>query len=121
MSRAKLPFDYRQTAGFYVSSLAKTSGDITINEDVVIDGPFEGSVHTSGLCEIAENGIFDGEIHARAVTILGSFEGRCHAQDNIDVKKSSKIKGYLTAPLIGIESGTEIDAHVKQPIRQRLA
>jgi cytoskeletal protein CcmA (bactofilin family) len=115
MPANKLPFDYRHNAGVYLSSLVTSQGSFDIQEDIVINGEFRGEVKTTGFCEISENGLVTGDIDARMITILGSIDGTCRAKDNIDVKKSAKVKGHLIAPAISIESGAQIDARCKQP------
>ena len=115
MSTSKLPFDYRHNAGVYLSSLVTSKGSFDVQDDVVIDGEFEGTIQTAGFCEISENGKITGDIVARTITILGSVTGDCNAKDSIDVKKSSKVKGQLVAPSISIEAGAQINIRGRQP------
>lgn len=114
MLNKKSPFDYRQSAGMYFSSLASIEGRLNEHEDIVIDGRFTGTITTQGFCEISENGVFEGELTARSITILGQTDGELNGTDSIVVKKSAKIKGFYRTPKISIESGAEVDARVKQ-------
>lgn len=115
MSTSKLPFDYRHNAGVYLSSLVTGRGSFDIQDDIIIDGAFEGKVQTTGFCEISENGKVTGDIEARTITILGCVDGNCYAKDSIDVKKSAKVKGQLIAPSISIEAGSQINIRGKHP------
>ncbi len=115
MPAKRSPFDYRQTAGFYFSALAKIEGKIREQEDIVIDGEYTGEITTNGFCEISENGKLNGSIEARNVTLLGVVDGEVSGRDSIVVKKSAKIRGVLLTPRISIDAGSEIDARIKQP------
>lgn len=115
MPAKKSPFDYRQTVGYYFSALAKVEGNLHEQEDIVIDGIFNGEISTTGFCEISENGQFVGTLHAHNVTLIGSSDGEVIAKDSIVVKKSATIKGVLRTPRISIDAGADIDARVKRP------
>lgn len=118
MPAKRSPFDYRQTVGFYFSALTKTEGIIREQEDIVIDGEFNGEVNTSGSCEISENGNLHGSIKAHNITILGIIDGEVNAKNSIVVKKSAKTRGTLITPKISIDSGAQIDARIK-PLTQK--
>ncbi|MBP9827128.1 polymer-forming cytoskeletal protein [Candidatus Saccharibacteria bacterium] len=117
MLEKQRPFDYRHAAGFYFSALAQVSGSIVETEDIVIDGNFQGTISTTGFCEISENGVVDGSITARSITIFGSCKGEITAQDTVVVKKSATINGSIFTPYIDIEGGADINARIKKPIR----
>ena len=114
MPRAKLAFDYRYTAGIYISGDASGDVDIHSTDDVVIDSTIKGTIHTTGFCEIAENAEFTGDITARSIAIFGTVIGNCDADDIIDVKKSSKIKGVYRSLYINIERGSIVEARILQ-------
>jgi|GEM_PF-3851490 len=112
MPRNKLPFDYRFTAGIYIAGAV--SGKVTINNsyDVVIDTTLEGSITTSGFCEIAENGNFTGDIITRSLTIYGKTNGENTGFERIDAKKSAYLTGRYQTPNISLEAGSVIDARI---------
>lgn len=113
MPAKKSPFDYRQTAGFFFSALTKVEGNLNEQEDIVVDGSFDGDINTVGFCEIAENGQFKGTVQARSLTIIGGCEGEIIAKDSIVVKKSATVRGVIRSTRIGIDTGANIDARIK--------
>lgn len=117
MPAKQSPFDYRQTAGFYFSAMAKVEGEMVEHEDIVIDCQFNGKIQTSGFCEISENSNLQGEIKAKGITILGNADGEFYGQDNIAVKKSAKIRGILITPKISIDSGAQVNARIKSSVK----
>lgn len=118
MPAKRSPFDYRQMAGFYFSANTEVKGNLNETEDVIVDGGFEGNIATTGFCEITENGLLKGNLTARSATILGTTDGEIATHENLVVKKSSNIHGYVITPKISIESGAIVNARIKQPTHQ---
>lgn len=112
MANNKLPFDYRTNAAIYLSAFVTGSVHIDSTEDVVIDATISGTVTTTGFCEITENGIFEGDIHARTLQIFGVTNGEQTANDTIQIKRSAKIRGLYTSPVIHIEPGSIVNARI---------
>ncbi len=112
--KKKHPFDYRQTAGFYFSSHTKVQGDLHESEDIVIDGTFMGNLSTDGFCEISENGYLHGDIEARSLTIFGKLAGNATAINQVVVKKSATVRGYVRTPQIEIEPGADVEVRIKR-------
>ncbi|QQS27113.1 polymer-forming cytoskeletal protein [bacterium] len=113
MPTKRSPFDYRQTASFYFSALAKVEGQLNEQEDIVIDGEFIGRIQTGGFCEISENGNFQGDLKAKSITILGNSDGEIHGEDTVVVKKSAKVHGIIITPRISVDAGAQVDARIK--------
>jgi len=118
MPAKRSPFDYRQMAGFYFSANTEVKGNLNETEDVIVDGRFDGNIVTTGFCEITENGVLKGNLTARNATILGTTDGEIATHENLVVKKSSNIHGYVITPKISIESGAIVNARIKQPAHQ---
>ena len=112
MARNKLPFDYRAQAGVFLSSFVEGTISLSTQEDVVIDATLSGKILTSGFCEITENGSFDGDITSRSVTVYGSCSGDVAAKNTIEIKRSAKIKGLYSSPVIHIEPGAVVNARI---------
>lgn len=105
-------------AGFYFSADTEVKGNLNETEDVIVDGKFDGNILTTGFCEITENGILKGNLTARNATLLGTTDGEIVTNENLVVKKSSNIHGYVITPKVSIESGAIVNARIKQPAHQ---
>ncbi len=81
-------------------------GELSANEDLVIEGQFEGTVNLQDHClTVGTNGKVKAEIQARQVIILGSVNGNVNARDKIEVRRSGNVTGDLTSASISIEEG----------------
>jgi len=81
-------------------------GEITGNEDLLIDGSVDG------LVQIADRNLTFGitarvaaDIVAGEVVIYGQVKGNVHAAGRIEIKKEGSVTGDLTTPQILIEDG----------------
>ncbi len=81
-------------------------GELSANEDLLIEGQFEGTVNLQDHClTVGANGKVKAEIHARQVVILGSVNGNVNAREKIEVRRSGNVIGDLTAASVSIEEG----------------
>jgi cytoskeletal protein CcmA (bactofilin family) len=81
-------------------------GEMSANEDLLIEGQFEGTVNLQDHClTIGSNGKVKAEIQARQVIILGSVNGNVNAREKIEVRRSGNVTGDLTSASIAIEEG----------------
>jgi len=81
-------------------------GELSADEDLVIEGQFEGTVNLQDHClTVGPNGKVKAEIEARQVVILGSVNGNVNAREKIEVRRSGNVTGDLTSASISIEEG----------------
>jgi cytoskeletal protein CcmA (bactofilin family) len=81
-------------------------GELSANEDLVIDGQFEGTVNLQDHClTVGANGKVKAEIQARQVVIYGAVNGNVNAREKIEVRRSGNVTGDLTSASISIEEG----------------
>lgn len=81
-------------------------GELSANEDLIIEGQFEGTVNLQDHClTVGSNGKVKAEIQARQVVILGSVNGNVSARDKIEVRQTGNVTGDLTSASISIEEG----------------
>jgi cytoskeletal protein CcmA (bactofilin family) len=97
-------------------------GDVTGEEDLVIQGRVEGKVDLAQHnVTVGANGRIKANIFGRSVTVEGEVEGDLHAEEHIAIRKSGKVHGNVSAPRVTIEDGAmfkgTIDMERKPPAR----
>jgi cytoskeletal protein CcmA (bactofilin family) len=81
-------------------------GDVTGEEDLVIQGRVEGKVDLAQHnVTVGANGRIKANIFGRSVTVEGEVEGDLHAEEQIAIRKSGKVRGNVSAPRVTIEDG----------------
>ena len=81
-------------------------GEISGNEDLVIEGSVEG------LIQLGEHKLTVGtwakvtaDIVAREIVVYGTVKGKLQAKNRIEIKKDGSVNGDLTTARIVIEDG----------------
>ncbi len=81
-------------------------GELTGNEDLVVDGEVEGSIALRGqTLTVGPNGRVRANIEARTVVLYGRVDGDIHATDRVDLRKSASLAGNIATARISIEDG----------------
>jgi cytoskeletal protein CcmA (bactofilin family) len=81
-------------------------GEISGNEDLLIDGSVEGLVQLDERkLTIGASAKVTADIIAREVVVYGTVKGNLRAKDRIEIKKDGSVNGDLTTARIMIEDG----------------
>src|SRR5438093_10984865 len=81
-------------------------GEISGNEDLLIDGSVEGLVQLDERkLTIGATAKVTADIIAREVVVYGNVKGNLRAKDRIEIKKDGSVNGDLTTARIMIEDG----------------
>jgi cytoskeletal protein CcmA (bactofilin family) len=87
-------------------------GELSAQEDLVIQGSVEGSItHTQSLT-IGTDGTMKGDIRARVIVIDGKVEGDLFATESINIRATAKVKGNVFAPRVAIQDGAFFQGQV---------
>ncbi|MGA7918020.1 MAG: polymer-forming cytoskeletal protein [Candidatus Acidiferrales bacterium] len=89
-----------------LGSSLHVKGEITGNEDLLIDGSVEGLVQLEDRkLTVGASAKVTADVIAREVVIYGNVKGNLRARDRIEIKKDGSVVGDLTTARISIEDG----------------
>ena len=97
------------------SVLGKTlvfKGELSADEDLILQGRVEGSIHHSQSLTVGVDGVVVGDIHARSILIEGTVEGDLHGEASVLVSATAKVRGNIVAPRVGITEGANFNGSV---------
>jgi cytoskeletal protein CcmA (bactofilin family) len=81
-------------------------GDVTGDEDLLIQGRIEGSVDLEKhAVTVGPEGDVKASIRGRIVTIEGSVKGNLTATEQIILRSSARVQGDIAAPRVVLEDG----------------
>jgi cytoskeletal protein CcmA (bactofilin family) len=81
-------------------------GDVTGEEDLLIQGRVEGKVDLAQHnVTVGANGRIKANIFGRSVMVEGEVDGDLHAEEQIAIRKSGRVRGNVSAPRVTIEDG----------------
>jgi cytoskeletal protein CcmA (bactofilin family) len=86
---------------------AKTTvkGELTGDEDVLVEGAIEGQVRISRDLRVAASGSVRANIEANSVIVSGEVLGDCTAAVRVDIQATGRLTGNIRAPKIVIAEG----------------
>ena len=81
-------------------------GDVSGDEDLLIEGRVEGTVSLmKSRSTVGSNGHVMATVNAKSLNIEGSMEGDVNAGENVVLSSSGKMQGNIKAPRIRLEDG----------------
>lgn len=86
---------------------AKTlvKGEISGEEDVLIEGSVEGHVRVQREVRVGPGGVVKATLEAQSITVSGEVSGDCIAQSRVEIQASGRVTGNIRAPKIIIAEG----------------
>ncbi len=89
-------------------------GDLTGNEDMVIEGQVEGKVDLpNNQLTVGANGKVKAEIHAKGVVIVGHVEGNIFGLERIEIQATGRVEGDVTAPKLVVAEGAQLNGAIQ--------
>lgn len=81
-------------------------GDVTGDEDLLIQGRVEGSVElTNHVVTIGAEGEVKASVSGRVVIVEGTVEGDIRSEEQVVLRASARVRGDITAPRLVLEDG----------------
>ena len=86
---------------------AKTviKGEITGDEDVVVDGNVEGQIRITRDLRVGAGGVVKATVEAASIIVSGEIIGDCLATSRVEIQATGKLTGNIRAPKIVIAEG----------------
>jgi cytoskeletal protein CcmA (bactofilin family) len=97
----------------------KFKGELTANEDLLIQGQIEGSInHTSNLT-IGKEGKLKANVKAEHISIEGSVDGDLGGSKAVVVKESADVKGNIYSPVVTLREGSKFNGSIDMTGKER--
>ena len=89
-------------------------GDLTGNEDMVIEGQVEGKVDLpNNQLTVGANGNVKAEIHAKGVVIVGHVVGNVVGLERVEIQATGQVEGDVSAPKLSVAEGAQLNGAIK--------
>ena len=90
----------------------KFKGELTANEDLVIQGRINGSInHTSNLT-IGTEGKLKADVKAEHITIEGEVDGDLEGNSSVVVKDTANVTGNIYSPTVTLHEGSKFNGRI---------
>jgi cytoskeletal protein CcmA (bactofilin family) len=88
-------------------------GELTAEEDVILQGRVEGSIRHARSLIIGTDGSVLGDVYANHLTVEGLVEGDLHCSEAVLVRATAQVRGNIFAPRVGIMEGALFNGRVE--------
>ena len=88
-------------------------GDLTGDEDLVIQGRVEGEVRLAkNSVTVGKNGQVRADIHGHSIHVEGEVRGNLHGQQEVVIHASGRVQGNIIAPRVTLENGSKFKGSI---------
>ena len=95
-----------------IGANARFVGDLSGDEDILVNGRFEGKISVERDVTVGPSGDLEGEIRARSVVVGGKVRGQVLAKARAELLGSAVVQGSVQAPKIVIAEGAQLEGSV---------
>ena len=88
-----------------LSKKVNIKGEIEGNEDLHIEGRFEGAIRITGNVFVGQTGVVDADIEADNIVIQGQIHGNVLARKQLEIQARGQLIGDCKAQSIDIKEG----------------
>ncbi len=94
-------------------------GEISGDEDLVIQGTVKGRISLKESLIIEGSGVVEADIETQNVEIAGRVTGNIVASDKVELKTDCRVVGDIKAPRILIADGASFKGNVDMDVKER--
>ena len=106
-------------ANTVIGSSIVIDGEISGDEDLVIQGTVKGKISVKESLIVDSSGVVEADIETQNVEVSGKVTGNINATDKVELKSDCRVIGDIKAPRILIADGASfkgnVDMDVKEP------
>lgn len=95
-----------------ITTSTNISGVLDSENDIVLDGNFNGVLYSKKTIHITPTGIFKGVIICNDIKVEGEFEGSVYSL-RVNLCKDSIVKGNVHCTIINTEMNQFVEANIK--------
>lgn len=91
-------------------------GNLTGNEDLVLEGRIEGSINLAKHLTVAPGGAAEAEIDVEDLTVNGLVRGEIRATRRVVVSADGRVAGNIRAPRVVLENGARFKGRIEMDV-----
>jgi len=104
-----------------IGSTILIKGDLSGDEDLVIDGRVEGKIQfPRNSVTIGKNGTIEADIYGKTITVEGTVEGNLYGEEQLIVRHSGTVHGNIVAPRVALEDGSNFKGNIDMSPKEKL-
>lgn len=86
-----------------ISKGVKVVGEVTCDEDISIEGEFEGKLKVNGRLHVGRNGRVSAEVKVNVISVEGKIKGNISAIEKVHIYPTGQVEGDIQCPAGGLD------------------
>ncbi|MHB1844524.1 MAG: bactofilin family protein [Deltaproteobacteria bacterium] len=103
-------------ANTVIGSTIVIDGEISGDEDLVIQGTVKGKISLKESLIVAQSGVVEADVATQNIEIAGQVTGNIAATDRVELKSDCRVVGDIKAPRILIADGASFKGNVDMEV-----
>lgn len=103
-------------ANTFIGSTIVIDGEISGDEDLVIQGTVKGKIALKESLYVEASGVVEADIETQNVEVSGQVTGNVTATDKVELKAQCRMTGDIKAPRILIADGAIFKGNVDMDV-----
>jgi cytoskeletal protein CcmA (bactofilin family) len=99
-------------AGTVIGAGITIEGEITTDEDVVVQGTVRGKLQAKDGVTVEAGALVEADINGGALSIAGAVTGNITSTDRVDLQAGARVIGNVKAARITIADGAQFKGNV---------
>jgi cytoskeletal protein CcmA (bactofilin family) len=91
-------------------------GEITADEDVVVQGTVRGKLSAKDAVNIEQGAHVEADVAGSSLVVAGALTGNITATDRVDLQTGAKVVGNVKAARITIADGAQFKGNVDMDV-----
>jgi len=91
-------------------------GEITTDEDVVVQGTVRGKLNAKDGVVVEQGGVVEADVTGGPLTVAGAVTGNITSTDRVDLQPGARVVGNVKATRITIADGAQFKGNVDMDV-----
>ena len=88
------------------------TGNLECDGDLIVGGVVQGDSSVRGTLTLSEGGRWEGRLKAASAVIAGEWYGEIAVGEKLEIRKSARIRGAISARSIAVAQGAVIEGEM---------
>jgi len=103
-------------ANTIIGSTIVVDGEITGDEDLIIQGTVKGRIGLKESLIVEASGVVEADIETQNIEVAGQVTGNITASDKVELKSDCRVVGDIKSPRILIADGAAFKGNVDMDV-----
>ncbi len=103
-------------AGTVIGEGLTVEGDVTAEEEVVVNGSLRGKLTTTDAVSVGNGGLVEADVTGSSLSIAGQVTGDITASERVDLQAGGRLIGDVKASRLTIADGASFKGNVDMDV-----